>query len=151
MLTGFPSAKLEGMIDTVTSADGLIAVTPVFTTSYSGLFKSFFDVLDNQALDRHAGADGRDRRAPRGTRWCSTTRCARCSPTCTPWWCRPGCSRHPSDWGSGADKVKTLHDRIERAAAEFAPLVAASTRSSEVKDPFALDPSFSPTGSYVID
>jgi len=28
----------------------VIAVTPVFSASYSGLFKSFFDVLDPQAL-----------------------------------------------------------------------------------------------------
>ncbi|KFU77586.1 FMN reductase [Amycolatopsis lurida] len=51
MLTGFPSPALRTAIDTVTSADGLIAVTPVFTASYSGLFKSFFDVLDRKALD----------------------------------------------------------------------------------------------------
>ncbi|QXV59500.1 FMN reductase [Amycolatopsis sp. TNS106] len=51
MLTGFPSPALRTAIDTVTSADGLIAVTPVFTASYSGLFKSFFDVLDQKALD----------------------------------------------------------------------------------------------------
>ncbi|WP_409495642.1 FMN reductase [Amycolatopsis sp. cmx-11-12] len=51
MLTGFPSPALRAAIDTVTTADGLIAVTPVFTASYSGLFKSFFDVLDQKALD----------------------------------------------------------------------------------------------------
>jgi FMN reductase len=50
LLTGFPSPKLAEVIDTVTTADGLIAVTPIFTTSYSGLFKSFFDVLDNTSL-----------------------------------------------------------------------------------------------------
>lgn len=48
--TGFPSASLAQAIDAVTSADGLIAVTPVFSASYSGLFKSFFDVIDNDAL-----------------------------------------------------------------------------------------------------
>ncbi|MGH1555623.1 NAD(P)H-dependent oxidoreductase [Streptomyces sp. L7] len=31
-------------------ADGLIVVTPVFSASYGGLFKSFFDVLDKDAL-----------------------------------------------------------------------------------------------------
>ncbi|MFJ8027738.1 FMN reductase [Streptomyces sp. NPDC096311] len=48
--SGFPSPELSEAIDTVTSADGLITVTPVFTASYSGLFKSFFDVIDNDAL-----------------------------------------------------------------------------------------------------
>ncbi len=50
LLTGFPSAALQEAIDTVTRADAVIAVTPVFSASYSGLFKSFFDVLDPKAL-----------------------------------------------------------------------------------------------------
>ena len=47
---GFPSLKLSTAFDDVKSADGLIAVTPVFSASYSGLFKSFFDVLDRETL-----------------------------------------------------------------------------------------------------
>ena len=39
------------MIDRVHGADGLVVVTPVFAASYSGLFKTFFDVLDKDALD----------------------------------------------------------------------------------------------------
>lgn len=35
----------------VADADGLIAVTPVFQGSYSGLFKMFFDTLEPHALD----------------------------------------------------------------------------------------------------
>lgn len=50
MLTGFPSGELAAVIDRVLAADGIIAVTPVFAASYSGLFKSFFDVLDVDAL-----------------------------------------------------------------------------------------------------
>jgi FMN reductase len=50
LLTGFPGPALQSAIDAVTSADAVIAVTPVFSASYSGLFKSFFDVLDPQAL-----------------------------------------------------------------------------------------------------
>src|SRR6476661_5767951 len=50
LLTGFPSTALQQAIDTVTQADAMIAVTPVFSASYSGLFKSFFDVLDPKAL-----------------------------------------------------------------------------------------------------
>ena len=46
LLTGFPSVRLSRLIDTVTAADGLIAVSPIFSGSYSGLFKTFFDVLD---------------------------------------------------------------------------------------------------------
>src|SRR5918993_2127399 len=50
LVTGFPNASLRSAIDTVTGADGLIAVTPIFSASYSGLFKTFFDVLDKDAL-----------------------------------------------------------------------------------------------------
>jgi FMN reductase len=50
MVTGFPSAALRGVLEAVTEADGVIAVTPIFTASYSGLFKSFFDVIDETAL-----------------------------------------------------------------------------------------------------
>ncbi|GAA1735921.1 FMN reductase [Isoptericola hypogeus] len=50
MLTRFPSGDLPRALESVTGADGLIAVTPVFTTGYSGLFKSFWDVVDPDAL-----------------------------------------------------------------------------------------------------
>jgi FMN reductase len=51
LLTGFPNSELTQAIGTVTGADAVIAVTPVFSASYSGLFKSFFDVLESGALD----------------------------------------------------------------------------------------------------
>lgn len=47
---GFPGKGLAAAQDAVAGADGLIVVTPVFSASYSGLFKSFFDVLDKEAL-----------------------------------------------------------------------------------------------------
>ncbi|WP_336323681.1 FMN reductase [Streptomyces lavendofoliae] len=50
LVTGFPPPALGDALDAVTGADGLIAVTPVFNASYSGLFKSFFDLVDPDAL-----------------------------------------------------------------------------------------------------
>ncbi|MFI2616464.1 CE1759 family FMN reductase [Streptomyces sp. NPDC018584] len=50
LVTGFPPARLAAALDAVAAADGLIAVTPVFAGSYSGLFKSFFDLIDKDAL-----------------------------------------------------------------------------------------------------
>ena len=50
LLTGFAPPALETAINTVVSADALIAVTPIFSTSYNGLFKSFIDVLDPDAV-----------------------------------------------------------------------------------------------------
>ncbi|MCW2771701.1 MAG: NADPH-dependent reductase [Nocardioides sp.] len=46
LLTGFASGELAEAIETVRRADALIVVTPVFSASYSGLFKTFFDVLE---------------------------------------------------------------------------------------------------------
>ncbi len=50
LVTGFPSGKLAEAIELVREADGLIVVTPVFSASYSGLFKTFFDVLEANTL-----------------------------------------------------------------------------------------------------
>ena len=50
IVTGFPGPRLAEAQEAVAAADGLIAVTPIFSGSYSGLFKSFFDVMDPDAL-----------------------------------------------------------------------------------------------------
>ena len=50
LLTGFPSPRLQAAIDIVLAADGLIAVSPIFNASYSGLFKLFFDVIERDAF-----------------------------------------------------------------------------------------------------
>jgi FMN reductase len=47
---GLPTPRLSQVRDLVSSADGMVAVTPVFTASYSGLFKMFFDALDKDSL-----------------------------------------------------------------------------------------------------
>lgn len=49
-VTGFPAPALEAALGKVARADALIVVSPVFSASYSGLFKSFFDVIDKDAL-----------------------------------------------------------------------------------------------------
>jgi len=51
LLTGFPSGELAEALLRVRQADALIVVTPVFAASYSGLFKTFFDVLETGALE----------------------------------------------------------------------------------------------------
>jgi len=47
---GLPTPAVAAARETLASADGVIAVTPTFTASYSGLFKLFFDVLDTDTL-----------------------------------------------------------------------------------------------------
>ena len=48
--SGLRSEQVDEAIDLVSNADALIAVTPVFNGSFSGLFKLFFDVLDEGTL-----------------------------------------------------------------------------------------------------
>lgn len=50
MLTGYPSEELDAAFTTLADSDGLVAVTPAFNASFSGLFKSFFDVLPEETL-----------------------------------------------------------------------------------------------------
>ncbi|MDP2772387.1 MAG: FMN reductase [Nocardioides sp.] len=51
LLTGFASGELAELIERVRHVDGLVMVTPVFSASYSGLFKTFVDVLEPGLLD----------------------------------------------------------------------------------------------------
>ncbi len=50
LLTGFPSGALADAVSLVREADAVIAVSPIFEASYSGLFKMFFDVLEQGTL-----------------------------------------------------------------------------------------------------
>lgn len=53
MLTsgGVPTPTVTRARELVSAADGLVAVTPVFTASYSGLFKTLVDALDPDSLN----------------------------------------------------------------------------------------------------
>lgn len=153
MLAGFPSPSLTEVLETVTHADGLIAVSPIFAASYSGLFKSFFDILDPEALSGMPVLIGATGGTPRHSlaldhaiRPLFTYLRAEVIPT--------GVFAASADWGSTGEPVSAsrtiaaLPERIERAAVQFARAVAVSDRSSRIPDPFAIDPSFSPTGGF---
>lgn len=49
-LTHFPSGQLAEAITALSHADGLIAVTPIYNLSYSGLFKALVDVIEPGTL-----------------------------------------------------------------------------------------------------
>jgi FMN reductase len=148
LLTGFPSPRLAKVIESITDADGLIAVTPIFTTSYSGLFKSFIDVLDPDALTGLPvliGATGGTERHSLALDYAMRPLFSYLHAVVVP----TGVYAASSDWGSGADAgSSTLPDRIERASGELATLVTTSDRSGRVWDPFALPAGFSPVGGY---
>ncbi|MEH0110117.1 CE1759 family FMN reductase [Tersicoccus sp. MR15.9] len=44
------SEALQSALDEVEQADGVVTVSPTFKAGYSGLFKSFWDLVDNDAL-----------------------------------------------------------------------------------------------------
>lgn len=50
LITGFAPDALAQATKLVCSADAVVAVTPVFSASFSGLFKMFFDVLEPEIL-----------------------------------------------------------------------------------------------------
>lgn len=124
LVTGFPGPALREAVEAVTAADGLIAVTPVFSASYSGLFKSFVDVLDNTALTGKpvliAATGGTDRHSlvlDHALRPLFSYLRAVVVPT--------GVYAASADWGSGADAhTDGLPTRITRAAAELGDLIA---------------------------
>jgi FMN reductase len=133
LLTGFPSADLSAAIRTVASADGLIAVTPVFSASYSGLFKSFFDVLDDEALEGKpvlmAATAGTARHSlvlEFALRPLFTY--LRAVPTTTAVF---GASE---DFGS--NDSGSLAQRVDRAGRELADLVVGQRRQTGTVDPF---------------
>jgi FMN reductase len=133
MLTGFPSEALADVLAAVGAADGVVAVTPVFTGSYSGLFKSFFDVLDNTALTGTPVLIG----ATAGTARHSLVLDHELRPLFS--YLRAvvvptGVFAAAEDWGAGDSTTTGLPERVTRAADEFAALV--SLRHTERRDPF---------------
>jgi FMN reductase len=132
LLTGFPAGALADAIEVVRHADALVAVTPVFSASYSGLFKSFFDVLDKDALQGKpvllAATAGTARHSlvlDFAMRPLFAYLRADVVPT--------GVFAASEDFGGGGSRA--LSERVERAARELADAVVGRGRSGPV-DPF---------------
>jgi FMN reductase len=134
LLTGFAPPALETMINTVVSSDALIVVTPIFSTSYSGLFKSFIDVLDPDALRGKPVLIGANAGTPRHS-------------LAIDYAIRPlfaylhadamstGVFAASADWGGTGDQVAPLGERVEKAARELADAVARRDPAGSA-DPF---------------
>ncbi|HLS73151.1 MAG TPA: FMN reductase [Actinomycetaceae bacterium] len=141
MLTGFPTGELRDVLAAVTGADGLIAVTPIFTTSYSGLFKSFLDIIDKDALNDMPVLIGATGGTPRHS-------------LATEYAIRPvftylhadvvttAVFAATDDWAGEGDEVSPLPNRIKRAGRELADKVAARPARGAAADEFTDVPSF---------
>jgi len=139
LLTGFPPPYLRAAVDSVANADALVAVTPIFNASYSGLFKTFFDVLEEGALDGTpvlVGATGGTARHSLALDFAMRPMFAylRADVVAT------AVFAASEDWGS-VGGVSPLSRRIERAGAELAAAVAGRPRTTRA-DPFEEPVSF---------
>ncbi|MDT0446445.1 MULTISPECIES: FMN reductase [unclassified Streptomyces] len=128
LVTGFPAPALRRALDAVGNADGLIAVSPVFAASYSGLFKSFFDLLDPTVLTGKPvliAATGGTPRHSLALEYALRPLFVYLHATVVP----TGVFAAADDWGSGASAgTDTLPARIDRAAAQLAALLPAAAR-----------------------
>ncbi len=142
LLTGFPSPRLQAAIDAVLASDGLIAVTPVFSASYSGLFKMFFDVMERDGFTGKpvlvAATGGTTRHSlviEHALRPLFAYLNAAVVPT--------GVYAATEDWGQGVVAADgSLVERIDRAARELAAAMAARVMTAPrdpFKDPIAFD------------
>jgi FMN reductase len=139
VVTGFPSGRLRDAIRTVTTADAVVTVTPVFAASYSGLFKTFVDVLEPDALAgtpvllaATAGTARHSLVIEHAMRPLFSYLRALTVPT--------GVFAAPEDWAQG--DAAPLADRIRRAAAELADLMthrAPAAAADPFEDPIAFE------------
>lgn len=124
-VTGYAAPRLAEVIAGVEASDGLIAVSPVFSASYSGLFKSFIDVLDPKALEGNAvligataGTDRHQMVLDFAMRPLFTYLRTRIAATAV--------FAGPQDWGNNDDGGSPLSVRVDRAAGEFVALLQDS-------------------------
>ncbi|NLF06036.1 MAG: FMN reductase [Actinomycetales bacterium] len=140
LLTGVEATELTAALRRVTSADAVIAVTPIFSGSYNGLFKMFFDLLGEDALTGTPVLLGATAGTPRHSlavdhalRPLFAYLRALVVPTAV-----FAATDDFGQVGSGkrSDDVAPLAQRVTRAGGELADLVVARGRKT-VKDEFS--------------
>lgn len=126
-LTRVPSPSLQAVLDEVASADGLVVVSPVYNASMSGLFKMFFEVLEEGALVGKPVLLGATGGTPRHSLAIDQSMLplffylkAAVAPTTV--------FAATEDWG---DDTSGLVGRIDRAGRELAALVAGQREEAD--------------------
>lgn len=132
-LTGFASPRLQHVIDQVVAADALGFVTPIFQASYSGLFKSFADVLEpDQLIGKPVllGATGGTARHSLAVEHAMRPLMAYLQAVPVP----TGVFASPHDWS--AEGEGALTSRVDRAVGELMSLLGGAgtgrTRADEI-------------------
>ena len=126
LATGFATGAAGDAIRSVQDADALIVATPVFNASYSGLFKSFFDLVDVDAMEGKPVLIAATGGSPRHSMVLDHA-------------LRPlfgylrtvvvptGVYAASEDWASTSGDTATLSDRIRRAATQLVVLMPTGT------------------------
>lgn len=121
-VAGYAAPRLAEVIAGVDASDGIIAVSPVFSASYSGLFKSFIDVLDPKSLEGKAvllgataGTDRHQMVLDFAMRPLFTYLRTRIAATAV--------FAGAQDWGNNDGGGSPLSVRIDRASGEFVRLL----------------------------
>lgn len=139
VLTFFASERLQAAKDAVAGADGVIAATPIFSASYNGMFKDFFDVLDTDALAgvpvlaaATAGTARHSLALDHALRPLFAYLKATVVPTAV--------FAASEDWGTGGQVEGGLAARIDRAAGQLADLMVGT--------PVRRPPTATPEGAH---
>ncbi len=150
LLTNVPSPSLQDAVDAVLAADGLIAVSPIFNASYSGLFKLFFDVIEHGALAGVPvllGATGGTARHSLALEHAMRPLFAYLRADAVP----TAVYAATEDWGQAdAPADASLADRIGRAGRELAQAVTSRERTTmrdEFEDPVPFEELLRRSGS----
>ncbi len=144
LVTGFPNASLRQAVETVTGADALIAVSPIYAASYSGLFKTFVDVLEVDALAGRPvllGATAGTARHSLALEHALRPLFAYLRAVVVP----TAVFAAPEDGAGGDGAIPALAQRVRRAAAELADLVAGRpppAPADTLEGPFGGTPPF---------
>ena len=144
LVSGLSTPALDAAVESLGWADGMIVVSPVFAASYSGLFKSFFDVVEPDLLvsmPAIIGATGGSERHSLALDHAMRPLFAYLRTVVVP----TGVYAATADWGAAGRSGTGLASRVRRAAGELAALLEFSV-PRESKDPFALPPTFDPSG-----
>ena len=125
MIAGFPVGAADPAVKAVVESDAVIAATPVFNASYSGLFKSFFDIIDKDSFAGKpvliAATGGSPRHSmvlDHAVRPMFSYLRAVVVPT--------GVYAASEDWAGTSGDTATLADRVDRAAGELVALLGGT-------------------------
>ena len=134
LLTGFPAGDLAAAIEEVVAADALVLVTPVYQASFSGLFKSFMDLVEEGRLRGKPvllAATGGTERHSLAIEYALRPLIAHLGAVGVP------TGMYAATGDLGGPGAMALEARIERAAAELAALVGGGPVVTPARDELA--------------